>query len=117
MHTFYVTLTVVFGCLLLVVGPLRLIGLRVFRSNADTLRVPYGLFRYLGLVEFLVGAGLLIGLEVRPVGVAAAVVVVLESVFSVVLHLRIREALTKVVRYVPTIVVGAGLLVVTIADR
>ena len=111
MTTLFITLTIVFSVLMAAAGIARIIGIAVIRANAERLGVPYRWHRWIGAAEIVCAAALLIGLQVRPVGIAAAVLVVLESLGSVALHARIREGATKLAAYVPTIVASVALLV------
>ncbi|WP_143035775.1 hypothetical protein [Lentzea fradiae] len=111
----FVVLSIFFGVLMFVAGTLRIGGIAVFRSNAETLRLSYTWFRVMGAFEIVAAAALAAGLKFGPVAVAGAVMVVLESVMSLLLHTRIREPLGKLVRYVPMILVSSVLLVLAIA--
>ena len=110
MHTLFITLTVLFSILLFAAGTARAIGIAVVRANAAKLGVPYRWFRWIGAAEIVCAVALLIGLVVRPAGIAAATVVVLESVLSLLLHARIRESVAKLATYVPTILAALVLL-------
>lgn len=114
MDLLFVVLSISFSVLMFVAGTLRIAGIAVFRSNAETLRLSYTWFRVMGVFELVAAVALAAGLRFGPIAVAGAVMLVLESVMSLLLHTRIREPLGKLVRYVPMILVSSGLLVLAV---
>lgn len=89
-------------------------GVRKFWADAASerlrsrLRLGSGLWRATGVLELCVAVGLLVGLSSRPLGVAAAVVVIIVMVGAVALHVRV--GFTGAALVAPIVVLGAGTL-------
>ncbi len=69
-------------------GVQKLIGAKAMRDSADHLGYSHGSYRIIGALEVLGAAGVLVGLAVWPLGVAAAVGLALLMAGAVVSHLR-----------------------------
>ncbi|GAA4201437.1 hypothetical protein GCM10022220_07460 [Actinocatenispora rupis] len=87
-----VVLSVLLAVAFLATGAAKLAGLRPMRDNAAHLGFPYPAWRGIGVLEVAAAAGLLVGLAWAPLGVAAAVGLVLLMLGAAVLHLRHRDA-------------------------
>jgi putative oxidoreductase len=95
-HTLFVLLTIVLSLFMLVVGPLRVIGIPIARSDAKKFGIPFPIYRLFGVVEVLGAIALVAGLAVPVVSVVAAIVLALLGIGAVVVHVRAREPAVKV---------------------
>jgi hypothetical protein len=106
MSVAYVVLAVLLSPMLVVSGRGKLVRDPKVMAILDAVRVGSALVPVLAVLEFAGAAGLLVGIGYRPLGVAAAVGVVLYFLGAVIAHLRVKD-----VKGVP----GAGLLLVVSA--
>ena len=84
-------------------GTQKVIGTKMMVEGADHLGIPRERYRLIGVAELLAAAGLLAGLAVWPLGVAAGIGLVLLMAGAVVYHLRAGD---KVQRFGPPLVLG-----------
>lgn len=84
-------------------GGQKVAGVTSAMENADHLRVPRGPYKVIGGLELLAVVGLLIGLAVWPLGVAAGAGLALLMAGAVVTHLRAGDG---VARFAPALVLG-----------
>lgn len=89
--TAYVVCAVLLSAVLLVSGRGKLVGDPKVRESLDRAEVPPSWYRPLAAAEFAGAVGLLVGIGWRPLGVAAAVGVVLYFIGAVLAHLRARD--------------------------
>ena len=82
-----ITLAVVFGA----GGAGLLAGAQPFAGNMDRLRVPGATRVVIGVAEIAAAAGLLIGLAVTPLNVAAAAGLVALMIGALVFHARAKD--------------------------
>jgi uncharacterized membrane protein YphA (DoxX/SURF4 family) len=74
-------------------GVQKLAGTPTMRKNADHLGASYGLYKVIGVLELLAAIGLLAGLVVWPLGVAAGIGLALLMAGALVYHLRARDTI------------------------
>lgn len=84
-------------------------------ENLTGAGVPLGWFPWLAVIELAGAAGLVVGLGVEPLGVAAAVGVVFYFVGAVIAHVRVKDY-RGVIGPVPLLVVAAAVLVLRLAS-
>jgi hypothetical protein len=77
-------------------------------KQAEHLGVSPGLNRTIGTLEVLAAAGLLIGLAIWPLGVAASAGLVLLMIGAVVMHLRAKDGAA---RFTPALVLAVIALI------
>lgn len=77
--------------------------------------VPIGWFPWLAAIELAGAAGLVVGLGIEPLGVAAAVGVVLYFAGAVIAHVRVRDY-AGVVAPAPLLAVAVAALVLRLAS-
>lgn len=90
--TAYAVCAVFLAAVLVVSGRAKLIRDPKVQESLDRARVPHSWYAPLAAAELAGAVGLLVGLAWRPLGVAAAVGVVLYFVGAVLAHLRARDA-------------------------
>lgn len=88
----YVVVAVLLSFVLVFSGRSKLIKEADVTATLTRLGVPLSWFTPLALLEFAGALGLLLGIAYRPVGIAAAIGVVLYFVGAVVAHLRAKDA-------------------------
>lgn len=76
-------------------GGMKVAGVTSALEGADHLRVSRGLYRGIGGLELLGVIGLLIGLAVWPLGVAAGVGLVLLMIGAIITHRRVGDGIDK----------------------
>ncbi|MDI3405138.1 DoxX family protein [Streptomyces cavernicola] len=106
MSVAYIVLAVLLSLMLVVSGRGKLVRDPKVMPALETVGVSAGMLPVLAALEFAGALGLLIGIGFRPLGVAAAVGVVLYFFGAVVAHLRVKD-----VKGTP----GAGVLLVVSA--
>lgn len=84
-------------------------------ENITGVGVPLRWFPWLAAAELAGAVGLVVGLGLEPVGVAAAVGVVLYFAGAVIAHVRVKDA-AGVVAPAPLLVAGAAVLVLRLAS-
>jgi hypothetical protein len=105
-----VVLSVVLGCGAALSGLVKLRRDPRVVEGMSALGVPLGWFPFLGTAEVAGGAGLLVGLAVAPLGIAAATGLILYFVGAEVTHLRVGD-IAGAVRPLPMLVLSVGALV------
>jgi uncharacterized membrane protein YphA (DoxX/SURF4 family) len=88
-----------------VAGAQKVAGAKMARDTADHLGVEWNRYRGIGVLELLAAIGLLAGLAVWPLNVAAAAGLVLLMIGAVVFHIRAGD---KINTFGPAI--GLGVL-------
>ena len=81
------------GCVCAAVGDFM--ALSTIVAIMDRLRVPRRMIPVAGTVKTLGAAGVVIGLWVRPIGLAANVGLVVYFCIAVALHLRVRDSVAE----------------------
>jgi uncharacterized membrane protein YphA (DoxX/SURF4 family) len=89
-------------------GIQKLAGTKMMREGADHLNIPFPRYRLIGVLELLAVVGLLVGLAVWPLGVAAAAGLVLLMAGALVFHLRAGD---KIAQFGPALALGVIALV------
>lgn len=84
-------------------GAQKLAGAKMASDSAGHLGIPFSRFRLIGVPELLGAIGLLVGLAVWPLGVAAAAGLVVVMAGAVVYHLRAGD---KIAGFGPALVLG-----------
>jgi uncharacterized membrane protein YphA (DoxX/SURF4 family) len=84
-------------------GIQKLAGSKMARENADHLRISFPRYRLIGVPEVLAVVGLLVGLAVWPLGVAAAAGLVILMAGAVITHLRVGD---KIAQFGPALALG-----------
>src|SRR3954470_18630805 len=84
-------------------GGQKVAGVKSAVDTADHLRFPHNAYRGIGVLELLAAVGLLVGLAVWPLGVAAGIGLVLLMIGAIVVHLRVGDNI-KV--FAPALVLG-----------
>ncbi|MFF4653634.1 DoxX family protein [Streptomyces sp. NPDC001380] len=87
----YAALAVLLSLVLVASGRGKLVKDERVTSSLDGIGIPRGVFPVLAGLEFAGALGLLIGAGFRPLGIAAAVGVVLYFAGAVIAHLRARD--------------------------
>ncbi|MFF9402737.1 DoxX family protein [Streptomyces sp. NPDC014646] len=106
MSVAYIVLAALLSLMLVVSGRGKLVKDPKIMSAMTAVGVSPGMVPVLAVLEFAGAVGLLIGIGYRPLGVAAAVGVVLYFLGAVIAHLRVKD-----VKGTP----GAGVLLVASA--
>ncbi|MCW2857165.1 MAG: hypothetical protein JWR52_2780 [Marmoricola sp.] len=83
----------------------------------EKLAIPATAWALLGAAEIAGAAGVLVGLSVRPLGIAAAVGLVLVGIGAVVAHGRLKDGLTHAAPAVIALVLAATTLVLISTGR
>ncbi len=73
-------------------GAMKVAGAAAMRKSADHLGLSFGTYRLIGLLEIAGAAGLLAGLAVRPLAIAAAAGLCLLMIGAVVFHVRAKDS-------------------------
>ena len=84
-------------------GAQKLAGAKMASDTAGHLNIAFGRYRLIGVPEILGAIGLLIGLAVWPLGVAAAAGLVLVMIGAVAAHVRVGD---KIAGFGPAVVLG-----------
>jgi uncharacterized membrane protein YphA (DoxX/SURF4 family) len=94
-----ILLALVFGAS----GVQKLTGAKMASDTAAQLNIPFSRYRLIGVPEILAAIGLLVGLAVWPLGVAAAAGLVVLMIGAVIAHVRAHD---KVANSAPATVLG-----------
>lgn len=100
-------ITIVLGILLALAygmsGVQKIVGAKMAIASADHVGASHGLYKVVGALELLAAIGLLVGLAVWPLGVAAGIGLVLLMVGALVFHIRAGD---KIAQFAPAVVLG-----------
>jgi uncharacterized membrane protein HdeD (DUF308 family) len=91
MHIFYIIVTILTACMNLYAASLDLVGAESVKAVADRVEVAHRWMVPLGILLLSGGVGLLVGFAVRPLGVAAAIGLILYFICAVSAHVRVRD--------------------------
>lgn len=94
-----VLLSLAFG----MAGVQKVTGAKSMIDSADHLKMSHGLYKVIGGLEILAVIGLLVGLAVWPLGVAAGAGLVLLMIGAVISHIRAGD---KIAQFGPAAVLG-----------
>ena len=111
----YIVAAAVLSLALVASGRGKLVKDEQVVSSLTKAQVPLSWYTALALTEFAAAAGLLIGIAWRPLGIAAAVGVILYFIGAVLMHLRARDFTGAPVPAV-ILVIGALTLVFGLAS-
>jgi hypothetical protein len=106
-------LTIVVGALFVITGGVKVIGVPQSLEIRDHFGMSPGLWRVIGLLETSGAVGTLVGLGIRPLGVAALIGLCLLMVGAVVSRLRVRDAAAWIAVDVGTLALVVVTLVLT----
>ncbi|MFI6008652.1 DoxX family protein [Streptomyces sp. NPDC051243] len=106
----YVVLAVLVSVLLVFSGRSMLVKDKDIVETLTRLGVPNSWYTMLALLKFAGALGLLIGIFYRPLGIAAAVGVVLFFIGAVISHLRVKDVKGVPVPFVLVLVSAAPLV-------
>ena len=109
MSTATVVVTICLAAMFLFSGSIKVFGVQQSLAIRDHLGISPTLWRVIGLLELAGVAGVLAGLAWRPIGVCAAVGLVLLAIGAVVSHVRASDSVAETA----PAVVGIGLAVAT----
>ena len=84
-------------------GAQKLAGAKMASDSAAHLGIPFGRYRLIGVPELLGAIGLLVGLAVWPLGVAAAAGLVVLMAGAVIFHIRAGD---KIAGFGPALALG-----------
>jgi uncharacterized membrane protein YphA (DoxX/SURF4 family) len=84
-------------------GSQKLTGAKMMTEGAAHLGLPYSRYRLIGVLEVLAAIALIVGLWVAPLGIAAAVGLVLLMIGAVIFHLRAGD---KIKEFGPALMLG-----------
>ena len=101
----FVAVSVLLALLCLLPAAAKLSGQARMRQAAQHFGIAWQRYRLIGVAELAAAVGLLVGLRLRPLGVAAAVGMVLLLVGALITHIRAGDTAKE---QAPA---GAGLLV------
>ncbi|WP_328394209.1 DoxX family protein [Streptomyces sp. NBC_00390] len=104
MSTAAIVLAVLLAGILLLLGSAKLAAVPAMRQAAAHVGMTTTHYRLLGALEVAAAAGLLIGLRITALGVAASVGLILLMAGAVVVHLRNGD---PAARCLPAVIVGA----------
>lgn len=99
-----VVLSVLLALVFLAAGSAKLAGHGLMLASADHLGIPRTGYRLIGVVDVAGAVGLVIGLWVPVLGMAAAAGLVLLTICAVAVHLRAGDSARD---YSPPVVLGA----------
>jgi len=106
-----IVLSVLLAVAFLGAGGTKLAGLAMQRGNAEHLNIPYVAYRGIGALEVAGALGLLIGLAVPALGIAAAIGLVLLMIGAAIAHLRNGDGINAVLPSVILFLLAAATLV------
>lgn len=107
-------LTGVLGLVFLASGGMKLLGITYSLRNREKFGIPLPLWRTVGALELAGVTGLLVGLVVAPLGVAAAVGLALVMVGAVVTRLRVHDPVVMVLADVVVLALTVAYVVVRV---
>lgn len=112
-----VVASVLLAIVMIVVGSAKLVGVGPSVATRDRLAVPPTLWRAIGGCELAAAAGLVVGLWVPVVGVAAALGVALLMIGAIGSHYRVSDPVARVLPAVGTAVLAVVVLFFRQASR
>jgi uncharacterized membrane protein YphA (DoxX/SURF4 family) len=84
-------------------GVQKITGAKMMRDSADHLGLSHGRYKVIGALELLAAIGLLVGLAIAPLGIAAGIGLVLLMIGALVFHLRAGD---KIAQFGPAVLLG-----------
>lgn len=113
MHITFVVLSVLLAAEFAFVGITKVLHTAAARANATHLGLSTTLNRLIGVAELAAAIGLLAGIAVKPLAIAAAAGVVLLMVGAVAQHLKVRDKATALIPAVVTGLAAVALMALT----
>lgn len=113
MHLYTMIVAAALAIVLAAAGAPKIINAASAQRSAEHLGVPPTLNRTIGVLELAAVAGLLAGIVVTPLAIAAAIGVALLMIGAVVSHIRVHD---RIVAAVPALVVGAAAVAVLVLE-
>ena len=113
MHLYTVIMAAALSIVLAAAGAPKIINAASAQRSAEHLGVPPTLNRAIGVLELAAVAGLLAGIVVRPLAIAAATGVTLLMIGAVASHIRVRD---RIAAAVPALLVGAAAVAVVVLE-
>lgn len=107
-------LTVVLGLVFLASGGMKLLGIAYSLENRERFGIPLPLWRTVGALELAGVAGLLVGIAVPALGVAAAIGLALVMVGATVTRLRVHDPVVMVLGDVVVLALTVAYVVVRV---
>lgn len=89
-------------------GGQKVAGVKSAMDSADHVRFSHNAYKGIGALELLAAVGLLVGLAVWPLGVAAGAGLVLLMIGAIITHIRVGD---KIAQFAPALVLGVLSLV------
>jgi uncharacterized membrane protein YphA (DoxX/SURF4 family) len=111
------TVAVALAVLFLLSGASKLVGHPTSVLARDKLAVPAAAWNLVGAAEVAGAAGVLVGLSIRPLGIAAAAGLVLVGVGALVAHRQARDPLTQAAPAVLALVLAVATLALFSSGR
>lgn len=107
-----VSVLLALGCLLPAAG--KLSGQPQMRQSADHFGIPWPRYRLIGVAELAAAAGVVIGIWVRPLGIAAAAGMGLLLIGALVAHARAKDGPKEMASALVILVITIAYLVVAL---
>jgi hypothetical protein len=95
----------------------KLVGAKPARETAEHLRIPWDRFRLIGIPEVAASVGLVIGLSIAPLGVAAASGAVVLMTCALLIRVRVHDSWTFLLGDAVFLALAAAAAVLRIATR
>jgi uncharacterized membrane protein YphA (DoxX/SURF4 family) len=96
---------------LLAKGVAKLAGVERMRQGAERFGIPWPRYRLIGLLEMAAAAGILVGLDWRPLGIAAGIGTGALMIGALAYHRHARDPLPDMTGAVVTLALAIGYLV------
>ncbi|MDT4912536.1 MAG: hypothetical protein QOC66_1664 [Pseudonocardiales bacterium] len=112
-----ITVTVALAALFLLSGTSKVLRHPISLAARDELAVPATVWSAVGAAEVAGAAGVLVGLSVKPLGIAAAAGLVLVGLGAVDAHRRSQDPLTKATPAVVALLLATATLVLFSTGR
>ncbi|GAA2070962.1 DoxX family protein [Actinomadura alba] len=96
MNTTTIALSLILGLLFIATGGIKVLNLAQASNVRDRLGLSPSLWRVIGVLEAAGGVGLLVGLAVPVLGVAAALGLALLMIGAIISRLKVRDPATTV---------------------
>jgi hypothetical protein len=106
-----ITVTVALAAMFLLSGAAKVVPNAASLAARDKLGIPATAWSLLGVAEIAGAAGVLVGLKVSPIGMAAAAGLVLVGLGAVAVHQRAKDGLIHAAPAVVALVLATGALV------
>ena len=112
-----IIVAVALAAVFLLSGATKVLPIPASLAGRDELGVPAAAWSLLGAAEVAGAAGVIIGLSVRPLGIAAAIGLVLVGLGGFVAHRRVQDPWAKAVPAVVAVLLATATLVLLSIGR